>query len=216
MKRRTILPCCHLWVYFYWKKLTYTLLACWFTSFSLLGTRAAGAMPRRQTHMRVRDARVSVLYFFAQTLFELYTITCLSDHMYKTEDEEHRKKRKSNDRGDTRTLFNLIIYRRRWNEGTVRCKEAVWHDISNRLVSEAALRAVVHPLWAYSVARGEFPIIITSLKWKAGRRKQRYHWSPAIPLGTRVLLHAVTKIKSGQGTEMKARNERGSIMWYSH
>jgi hypothetical protein len=68
MKRRTILPCCHLWVYFSWKKLTYTLLACRFTSFSLLWTRAAGAMPRRQTHMRVRDARVSVLYILAHTV----------------------------------------------------------------------------------------------------------------------------------------------------
>jgi hypothetical protein len=31
-------------------------------------TRAAGAMPRRQTHMRVRDARVSVLYMLAHTV----------------------------------------------------------------------------------------------------------------------------------------------------
>jgi hypothetical protein len=31
-------------------------------------TRAAGAMPRRQTHMRVRDARVSVLYILAHTV----------------------------------------------------------------------------------------------------------------------------------------------------
>jgi hypothetical protein len=66
-----------MWVYFTWKKLTYTLLVCWFTSFSLLGTRAAGAMPRRQTHMRVRDVRVSVLYILAHTVLIERTY-CLS------------------------------------------------------------------------------------------------------------------------------------------
>jgi hypothetical protein len=35
----------------------------------LLGTRAAGAMTRQQTHMCVRDARVSVLYILAHTVF---------------------------------------------------------------------------------------------------------------------------------------------------
>jgi hypothetical protein len=34
----------------------------------LLETRAAGAMPRRQMHMRVRDARVSVMYILAHTV----------------------------------------------------------------------------------------------------------------------------------------------------
>jgi hypothetical protein len=32
-------------------------------------TRAAGAMPRREMHMRVRDARVSVLYILAHTVY---------------------------------------------------------------------------------------------------------------------------------------------------
>jgi hypothetical protein len=32
-----------------------------------MGTRAAGAMPHRQTHMRVRDARFSVLNILAHT-----------------------------------------------------------------------------------------------------------------------------------------------------
>jgi hypothetical protein len=36
-----------------------------------MGTRAAGAMPRRQTHMRVGDARVSVLYILAHTVLRL-------------------------------------------------------------------------------------------------------------------------------------------------
>jgi hypothetical protein len=30
-------------------------------------TRAAGAVPRRQTHMRFRDARVSILYILAHS-----------------------------------------------------------------------------------------------------------------------------------------------------
>jgi hypothetical protein len=59
----------HLWVYFSWKKVTYIQQLHNKTSFSLLGTRAAGAIPRRQTHMRVRDARVSVLYMLAHTVF---------------------------------------------------------------------------------------------------------------------------------------------------
>jgi hypothetical protein len=33
-----------------------------------MGARAAGAMPRRQRHLRVRDARVSVLYILAHTV----------------------------------------------------------------------------------------------------------------------------------------------------
>jgi hypothetical protein len=37
-------------------------------------TRAAGAMPRRQTHMRVRDARVSVLYILAHTVYVYYLL----------------------------------------------------------------------------------------------------------------------------------------------
>jgi hypothetical protein len=37
----------------------------------LLETRAAGAMPRQQTHMRVRDARVWVLYILAHTVYDM-------------------------------------------------------------------------------------------------------------------------------------------------
>jgi hypothetical protein len=40
-------------------------------------TRAAGAMPRRQTHMRVRDARISVLDILAHTVFSYSTNTRL-------------------------------------------------------------------------------------------------------------------------------------------
>lgn len=42
------------------------------TSFSLLRTRAAGAMSHRQTQPRVRDVRVSVLYILAHTVFLRY------------------------------------------------------------------------------------------------------------------------------------------------
>jgi hypothetical protein len=48
--------------------------------FSLLGTRVAGAMPRRQTHMRVRDARVSVLYILAHTVQAMINYLSLVFH----------------------------------------------------------------------------------------------------------------------------------------
>jgi hypothetical protein len=46
--------------------------------FSLLETRAAGAMPRRQRHMRIRDARFSVLYILAHTVVAVMPFIQLS------------------------------------------------------------------------------------------------------------------------------------------
>jgi hypothetical protein len=71
---------------------------------------------------------------------------------------------------------------------------------------------VVHPLRMYSAARGELAVIIMSLKWTAGWRKQRYHWSPRIHSLEEPYFTLLRKLDLCQRTEMKATNRSRSTV----
>jgi hypothetical protein len=83
MKRGTILPCCDLWVYFSWNKLTYTLLMCWFIMVCILGTSALELCPIGRCTCMFKMCEFKycifwcILYFLSHTIYALLSLTAL-------------------------------------------------------------------------------------------------------------------------------------------